>query len=234
MNDNFKIPDQSSLFNIKNLYNQFIEHVGNDGFENIIINPDMSKTLINSSGDQQKAGWEFQGTSTSWTGSNVIINDGGYIRQDICPKLENNVYTITLDIKINHNLKMSLYGHQVGLNNYEPSIIDLDNPTPENPIQGLFKTIEPRFDEFNSPIRFQVAFSFSASSIPYPLNIKFKKNDKRWIKSSIIHDYLYDEDKLSRVKCDWIFLKAMKVEGFGLIGRWIFYISVRIFGGAYR
>lgn len=169
MNENFKIPDQSSLFNIKNLYNQFIEHIGNDGFENIIINPDMSKLLIDSSNDQQKAGWEFENVSIPWGSHYYGLSAGSYIRQDICPKLDDNVYTVTLDIKITENLVMQLHGHQVGINHYEPSIIDLDNPTPENPIQGLFKTIEPRFDEFGDPIRFQVAFSFSASNIPYPL-----------------------------------------------------------------
>lgn len=169
MNENFKIPDQSSLFNIKNLYNQFIEHIGNDGFENIIINPDMSKLLIDSSNDQQKAGWEFENVSIPWGSHYYGLSTGSYIRQDICPKLDDNVYTVVLDIKITENLVMQLYGHQVGVNQYEPSIIDLDNPTPENPIQGLFKTIEPRFDEFGDPIRFQVAFSFSASNIPYPL-----------------------------------------------------------------
>lgn len=167
MNENFKIPDQSSLFNIKNLYNQFIEHVGNDGFENIIINPDMTKLLIDSSNDQQSAAWEFFGLSYMGL---KILGDGDYIRQDICPKLDENVYTITLDIEISGNMKMELFGETVLPNVFSPNIIDLDNPTPENPIYGLNKIIEPQFDEFNNPVRFQVAFSFSASNIPNVLD----------------------------------------------------------------
>lgn len=58
--------------------------------------------------------------------------------------------------------------------------------------------------------------------------------NKHYIKSSIIHDYIYDFSDFSRVKCDWLFLKAMKCEGFDFVGRWNFYFSVRLFGGRYR
>ena len=62
----------------------------------------------------------------------------------------------------------------------------------------------------------------------------YPPNSKYYTKSSIIHDYLYGESSLSRFKCDWIFLKAMKDEGFNMIGRWIFFISVRLVGWMHR
>lgn len=62
----------------------------------------------------------------------------------------------------------------------------------------------------------------------------YPPNSKYYTKSSIIHDYLYDFSDFSRLKCDWIFLKAMKDEGFNMVGRWLFFIGVRLFGGRYR
>ena len=62
----------------------------------------------------------------------------------------------------------------------------------------------------------------------------YPPNSRYYTKSSIIHDYLYDKSNFSRLKCDWIFLKAMKDEGFNMIGRWIFFISVRLVGWMHR
>ncbi len=63
-------------------------------------------------------------------------------------------------------------------------------------------------------------------------------------KASLVHDALYrdeaflkgwSEPRLSRIKCDLVFLEAMEVLNVPFFRRWLMYLSVRSFGWmAYR
>lgn len=71
------------------------------------------------------------------------------------------------------------------------------------------------------------------ATIPKCLRWVYKANDD-YSMSACLHDFLYDEPTVSRLHADWIFLLAMKSQEINLFTRWMFFISVRIFGGRYR
>ena len=68
---------------------------------------------------------------------------------------------------------------------------------------------------------------------PKYLRWVYKPNDK-YSMSACLHDFLYDEPDTTRLHADYIFLLAMKSQGVNLFTRWVFFISVRTFGGRYR
>jgi len=101
------------------------------------------------------------------------------------------------------------------------------------------KKIDKNLYQLKEPLQYgshivPKGYNTDLATTPKWIHKIYPPNHKNYTKSSIIHDYLYDYSDFSRVKCDWIFLKAMKDEGFRLFGRWVFYFSVRIFGGRYR
>jgi len=55
----------------------------------------------------------------------------------------------------------------------------------------------------------------------------------KYSKASIIHDYMYNNKTDTRLICDAVFYDAMKDSKVNFFTRWIFFISVRIFGGRY-
>jgi len=164
MNENFLIPNQSSLYNIKAIYNAFVDNIGNSGFENIIINPEVNQLTQDSGVETKQAGWDFLGTNPIGI---HYLGDGDHVRQDICPKLRSDeIYTIVLDIKITDQVRFSIDGRIVGANQYSPSIIDINYNNPIDYTQNLVRVLEPHLDEFGEPIRFQVSFNFAANNIP--------------------------------------------------------------------
>ncbi|MEA2018492.1 MAG: DUF1353 domain-containing protein [Campylobacterota bacterium] len=101
------------------------------------------------------------------------------------------------------------------------------------------KKIDKELYQLKEPLQYgshivPIGYRTNLASIPPLLTKWFKKTDRRWIKSSIVHDYLYECSDFSRLKCDWIFLKALKDENSGFFIRWSMYILVRIFGGFYK
>jgi len=165
MNDNFLIPDQSSLFNIKSIYNTMIEKLGEGGFENKIINPSVTESVRDSANNQKMAGWEFYGMPSG--PGNHVINIGDYIRQDVCYRLsDDSVHTLILDVKISGPIQVSIRGHQVGMNHWEPLIQDINYSDPNDFQTDLVKIIEPQFDEFGHEKRFQVSFNLNVVNIP--------------------------------------------------------------------
>ncbi len=76
-------------------------------------------------------------------------------------------------------------------------------------------------------------FETDLTTIPKCLKWLYKPNGK-YSMSAVLHDFLYDEPNTTRLHADYIFLLAMKSQGVNFFTRWIFFSSVRIFGGRYR
>jgi hypothetical protein len=76
-------------------------------------------------------------------------------------------------------------------------------------------------------------FETDLATIPKCLRWIYKPNDD-YSMSATLHDWLYDETTISRLHADWIFLLAMKSQGVHFFTRWVFFASVRLFGGRYR
>lgn len=55
--------------------------------------------------------------------------------------------------------------------------------------------------------------------------------DGRWAQASVVHDVLYRFQLRNRAQADAIFLEAMAVARVPAHRRWIFYLSLRLFGG---
>jgi hypothetical protein len=100
------------------------------------------------------------------------------------------------------------------------------------------RKISKKLYELKEPLRFEIdgldwyvpnGFETDLASIPYPINKILKRDNKRYVRSSILHDYLY-EIKFNRFESDELFFKAMRIEGSPLIYSVIFYLAVRIFG----
>jgi len=64
-------------------------------------------------------------------------------------------------------------------------------------------------------------------ALPF-INYKDKFN-----KAAVLHDFCYCSKLLNRKECDKLFLNAMKVLGIPLWKRYLFYYTVRIFGGSH-
>jgi hypothetical protein len=85
--------------------------------------------------------------------------------------------------------------------------------------------------EFNG-IKVPIGFKTNLTSVPYPLSKIIKRNNLKYVRSSIIHDYLY-ECKIKRSVADEIFYDCMIEEETPLRYRVPFYILVRSFGWLY-
>ena len=73
-------------------------------------------------------------------------------------------------------------------------------------------------------------FKTNFASIPKILQWIFSPADKRYGKAAVVHDYLYSTGLFPREVCDKIFLEAMGVLGAPFYIKYLFYITVRLFG----
>jgi len=154
MNENFLIPDQSSLYNIKAIYNTFIDKLGEAGFENLIINPTFSSDDIfldlSSGVTRTDIGWE----SNAGPYSHKTMLPGRFFKQALHTLKPKEVYTVVLDITHNFELLLNIKSTL----NDRCQIQDLSDIN--HPINNLSKTITPVLDEFEAPVRHQVSFTF--------------------------------------------------------------------------
>lgn len=81
------------------------------------------------------------------------------------------------------------------------------------------------------PIVVPKDFIFDFASIPSFFQRIFPKNGQRYDRASCLHDWLYASQITSRGASDTLFYFAMRSDGVGKIKSWIFYQSVRLFGG---
>jgi len=180
MNENFLIPNQSSLYNIKAIYNTLIEKLSEGGFENIIINPELNLLSKDNMGNNVQAGWEFNGPDIEHFYGR-FLGTGDYIRQDIFPKLRTDeVYTVVLDLKISEPVRFAIEGQIIAPQVYAPKITDINYDDPADYQQNLIRVLEPEFDEFGHPKRIQFSFNFKFDEINYssytPAFLSFMKD----------------------------------------------------------
>ena len=106
-NNNFKIVPGASLYNIKNIYGDFIDALSESGIINILSNAELIHTAIDSTGQTKVASWESN--APLFSGKTVTLNQGKYIRQNIADHIHlGDVYTtsVTLNNKVTAFLRV--------------------------------------------------------------------------------------------------------------------------------
>lgn len=168
MNENFMIPDISSLYNIQSIYNKFVEEISNCGFENLIINPEVSEVVdTDPSGiiNSRLIGWESDGIGH--VNTVFYFDDTDYLRQPLYLE-KDQLYTLVIDLKNSGDLQLNLNNGQY--NHCE--IIDITTNQ-----FNLNRVITPALDEFNLPTRHQVAYTFQTGDYTettlYPAKLEF-------------------------------------------------------------
>lgn len=97
-NENFKIVSGASIYNIRNIFNTFIEALSESGVANIIANPELTETFFDSNQQSVVAGWDINGIANT-TGRYVELNTGEYFRQDIADMVHlGDVYTLSVTL----------------------------------------------------------------------------------------------------------------------------------------
>lgn len=82
-----------------------------------------------------------------------------------------------------------------------------------------------------STITIPAGFKTDLASIPYPLSNWIKRDNKRYIRSVIVHDYLYGEKRAySRKYADDMLFECMKAEKVPFRYLYPMYWAVRLFG----
>lgn len=84
------------------------------------------------------------------------------------------------------------------------------------------------FDDICIPTNFKT----DLTSIPRPLNKIIKRNNPKYARAALVHDFLYsrESENSSRLFADNMFWRCMKYEGVPKRYMIPFYISVRLFG----
>ncbi|EDP74401.1 DUF1353 domain-containing protein [Hydrogenivirga sp. 128-5-R1-1] len=81
-------------------------------------------------------------------------------------------------------------------------------------------------------IQIPKGFTTDFASIPKIFHSFIEDRDK-YNKAAVVHDYLYSSKMFDRKTSDRIFLEAMEVVGISKFKRYLFYLTVRLFGWLY-
>lgn len=81
------------------------------------------------------------------------------------------------------------------------------------------------------PIVIPKNFIFDFASVPSFFQRLFPKVGARYDRASCLHDWLYASQITNRETADKLFKWAMRSDGVSKFKAWIFYRSVRMFGG---
>ena len=95
-------------------------------------------------------------------------------------------------------------------------------------IYELTKPLKSMID--NEVVIVPAGFRTDFATVPYPINKVISRDNKKYVKSAIIHDMLYRTKILSRFEADEMFFKSMCIEGTPLRYSIPFYFAVRLFG----
>ena len=76
-------------------------------------------------------------------------------------------------------------------------------------------------------------FLFDCASVPNLLQFIYKPMGS-YTEASILHDYLYAQRNVSRLKADNLFYKAMRSSKVNIFTRTLFYLAVRVAGSSHR
>ncbi|MCK5617666.1 hypothetical protein KAR91_88190, partial [Candidatus Pacearchaeota archaeon] len=107
MNDTFLIPDRSSLYNIKSIYNALIEEVGKSGLESQLMNGRMDQFVRDQLGVLRVGGWR---SSTTLTGPVVTFGNTDWLNCWMSHLEPNTVYTLIVDAENTAELDVNLFG----------------------------------------------------------------------------------------------------------------------------
>jgi hypothetical protein len=149
MNDNFLIPDKSSLYNIKSIYNALIDELSQSGQKNLLSNPRMEEN-VRQSGVLAAAGWDGDPDLTSQP---IVMSSGEKFGQDLKRLDPVTTYTVVMDAIIDGTMTMAVNG-SVG-----STVFDFVDGT-STPIQ----TLSPEYDAFLAAQRQQVAMTFTTGT----------------------------------------------------------------------
>lgn len=103
--------------------------------------------------------------------------------------------------------------------------------------EGISKNLQiTNKDNSITNIKLPSNFYSNGANIPYFLQKIFPPVGKNYESAAFYHDFLYSKrskySKFSRLKCDIIFYKIMKLSGVNIFIRSMFFLAVRIFGGS--
>lgn len=84
-------------------------------------------------------------------------------------------------------------------------------------------------DEKHGPIGIPVNYVTDFASVPR-LPIVFDFFGGMAHAAGTVHDYLYDNGKLTKSECDMVFYRALRDDGIGLVRSYIMYSAVKLFG----
>lgn len=151
MNETFQIPEKSSLYNIKAVYNQLVAQLGDGGLDNLLTNPEMNQIMRDSASVQSLGGWE---SNFGALAKPFGMSADDWFRQDLTRLSATETYTVVLDIKNPADITLEV------LSSTSSSVVDFYDNTADPS-----KTIVPALDDLSQPIRQQVALTFTTG--PY-------------------------------------------------------------------
>jgi len=94
MNQDFKLKEQHSVFNLKTMFNKFVEEMTHQGFDNYLLNGSFDQVLQDNTGSYYLYGWLTGAAAKIGFPAPTVLNGGEIIYQDIKGSLEaNTVYT---------------------------------------------------------------------------------------------------------------------------------------------
>ena len=73
-------------------------------------------------------------------------------------------------------------------------------------------------------------FIFDGASVPWPLTLFIPRHHPKYIRATLLHDYLLVYRTMSRKRIDGLFHKCLKVDGVGFWRRNLLVAGVRVYG----
>lgn len=97
------------------------------------------------------------------------------------------------------------------------------------------KKVDPDNWQLNAPLVYQSDYTGGLITVPagFITNLYTGIGDGVGDRAAVVHDYLYGGKEFERIRCDKIFLEAMKADGVPSWRAWLRYVGVRMFGGKY-
>jgi len=152
MNETFIIPNNASLFNIKSIYNKFIDEFSESSMENYVVNPHMDNVEV-FAGLKQVSSYD---SSTTIDGNEFHLGDGDWFKQDMFKLKANEVYTLLVDFVASADIRVAF--ETMGNSEF----IDFYNKSNLNPPTTILKH---EIDEFDTPLRVRQSYTFETGAI---------------------------------------------------------------------
>ena len=160
MNDTFQIPDRSSLYNIKSIYNALVAEIGRSGLTNHLVNGRLDQLQYDGAGVLRVTDWRTTGddsTTSNLTGPQISFGVGTWLNTWLERLDPDTVYTLIVDGKNTGDLAVSFFSTPASkIYDFYDTTADTVNPS---------FVLEPSLDDVMNAERHQVAFTFRTGSV---------------------------------------------------------------------